>query len=58
MISRFMKILIDMCELKTKAKLFFFFFLFNDTLSTSEYIVIKVSKCKIIQNVKESLLSY
>jgi hypothetical protein len=55
--SRFMKRLIDMFKLKIEDK-FYFLFLFNDTLSTSEYIVRKVSQRKIIENVKESVLSY
>jgi len=48
-----MKRLIDTCKLKIDAK--FYFFLFNDILSTSEYIARKVSKFKIIQGVKESV---
>jgi len=39
-------------------RLNFSLFLFNDTLSTSNYVVIKASKRKIIQDVKESVLWY
>ena len=52
-----MKRLIDMCKSKIEAILFFSF-LMTLLVRRNTYVVSKVSKCKIIKDMKESVLSH